>query len=481
VFNQLGFTRNGLAEMPAPPGVTAQSVRSASGGTGPVQTTAEGKLLFAASVQSLGYETYYLSNQPASGGSVTVQVSEAGDQVILTSSQLQATLARENGWALTSLQPIVGGQLQPDLVPAGQTANALTFYEDGGNIYNFGNEFAASGLSVVAGTLTSGDAQVVENGGLRARVAASVTFSQGTSSATYQVEYELIDGEPFLRMAVTGAAPLPPDPSQGGTPYAVMVRFPFAANGQAASIDGVLRGTPYHWHDELPVAYWEGPTFQATHHFVVPSAGGTTLGALYHADVPAWAIDDDGAMIGCILRNTPASGAWPLAGENRGANGVDFGIHRRAYALRIPQGLDLPAASPAIFEESFSYATPLLGAIVNVPSDGVSPSHPVDVQLPPSFSLAGVTSGNAILTVAKAGQFDPAALILRLYQPSNTSQTVALSLAGYLTTTGASSPQILPVTALEQAIPGTTALPLVDGGVSLTMPNALATLSITAS
>ncbi|HEX4961253.1 MAG TPA: hypothetical protein VF173_10480 [Thermoanaerobaculia bacterium] len=481
VFNQLGFERGGLVEMPPPPGVTATSVRSDSS-TGPVVTTAEGMLLFAASAESLGYETVYLSNAAASGGSVTYQVSAGGDSVILTNSLLQATLSQQQGWAVTSLQPIVNGQLQPDLVPSGQAANALTFYQDGGNLYNFGNEFAPNGLTVVTGTLTAGSARVMADRGLRVRVEASVAFDDGNgSSATYQVEYALHDGEPFLRMAITGAAPLPANPERGGTPYAVMVRFPFAANGSAATVDGVLRGTPYHWDDELPVPYWQGPTFQAAHHFVVPSAGGTVLGAIYHSDLPAWAIDGSGALIGCILRNTPASYPWPPAAEGRGANGVDFGVHRRAYALRVPQGLGLPPSSLGIFEESWGFATPLLAAAVNVPSAGVTASHPVTVQFPASFSLAAVTSGNALLTVAKEGQWNPEAVILRLYQPSNTSQAVDLSLAGYLHATGASTAQVLPVTALEQTIPGASALPVTNDAVSLTMPNALATLEITGS
>jgi hypothetical protein len=90
-----------------------------------------------------------------------------------------------------------------------------------------------------------------------------------------------------------------------------------------------------------------------------------------------------------------------------------------------------------------------------------------------------VTGGGAILTAAKAGQFDPGALILRLYQPSNASQAVSLDLSGYLGATKIASPQVLPITALEQPIPGAGVLPLSDGNASLTMDRALATLAIT--
>jgi alpha-mannosidase len=385
---------------------------------------------------------------------------------------MQLVLSKAEGWAITSLQPIVGGQMQSELIPAGQAANTLTFYNDLRNIYNFGNELDPQGLTISTGQLVAKNVQVIENGPLRARVEALVSFSDGTSQADYTFEYTLVAEEAFVRMAVTGSAPLPPDPNQSNpqpVPYAVMVRFPFAGSeGEAAKVDGVLRGTPYHWHDQLPVSYWESPTFQATHHFVVPSSGGATLGALYHADVPAWAIDDTGAMIGCILRNTPATWPWPNAPVGRGANGVDFGVHTRRYALRIPQGIELPPSSLLIFEEAASFATMLQGAYINVPINGVGEDHPVSVSFPKSFSLAAVTSGNAILTVAKEGQFNPAALILRLYQPSNASQTVNLSLAGYIqATTKDSSPQILLLTALEQPIQGAQPLSVVKDEVML--------------
>jgi alpha-mannosidase len=480
VFNQLGFAITGLVEMPIMPGLTATSVRSIDNGIGPVQTTPDGKLLFLASAPGLGYTTAYLSDQPGATSLVSAERSPDGSTVTLANAQMQLTLAKDQGWAITSLQPIVEGHLQPELVPTGQAANTLVFYNDQGNIYNFGNEFDAQSLTIVTGQLAAHDAQVIEQGPLRVRVQAQVTFSDGISNADYTIEYMLVAGEPFVRMAVTGAVPLPPDPEQGGTPYAVMVRFPFAGSGGAvAPVDGVLRGTPYHWQDQLPVAYWKGPTFQAAHHFVVPSSAGTPLAAVYHADVPAWAIDDSGALIGCILRNTPASYPWPPAQEGRGANGIDFGIHTRCYALRIPQGLELPPWSLSIFVESWSFATPLQGASINVPTAGVSPDYPVTVSFPTSFSLASITSGNALLTVAKAGQFNPAAMILRLYQPSNAAQTVTLSLAGYMQGMPDSSLQAVPVTALEQPIQGAQPLSATSDQVTFTMQRALATLAVT--
>ena len=470
VFNQLGFDTTGLVEIPALPGQTFQSVRPGSGNLGPVQITPCGRLLFMASVPSLGYATYYLSNQSAgqspSDDGVSVTLSESGD-VTLQNGQVKLVVSAAAQWGITSLQPIVSGQLQPDLLAPGKAANVLTFYNDPGNIYNFGNEFIDDGFTVSEVALTSlTPAQTIEIGPLRARVQTQVHFSDGTSQATYTIEYTLIAGEPFVRMAVTGSAPLLSDGTPNGTPYAVMVKFPFLV-----PIDGVIRGTPYHWHDQLPVPYWKGPTFQATHHFVVPTATGAPQCALYHSDIPAWAIDERGAMIGCILRNTPG----PTA-ANRGADGTDSGVHTHRYALRIPQGVELPAHTLSLFKESLSFATPLQGAIATVPSGGVTCA--------PHFSLASVASGEAIITAAKwtepvGGAAPAASLILRLYQPSNSSQPVALSLAGYLQLFGGSQPpQVVQVTALEQPLPNAQPLPVTNGQVALTMARALATLAV---
>lgn len=478
VLNQLGFGTSGLVEIPALPGRTFKSVRSEDNLTGPVQTTPDGKLLFLASAPSLGYATYYLSDRPDDESTVSASLSPDGNYAYLQNSRMIVALSKAQGWAIASCQPIVDGQPSGDLIPDGQVANGLTFYLDLGNIYQFGNEvISENGLAIVDGQLVSKDAQILEGGPLRARVQAEVTFSDGTSQADYTLEYTLAAGEPFLRMAVTGSVPLPPDPNKPGpdaNPYAVMVRFPFTAG-----VDNVLRGTPYHWHDQLPTPYWEGPTFQATHRFVVPTHKQAPLGALYHADVPAWAIDVTGAMIGCVLRNTPNEYPWTVP-KASWANGVDFGVHTRSYALRVPQGLELPPSGISLFKESLSYAMPLQGAYVNVPSSGFSGRNfPVNVSLPTNFSLASIISGNAILTVAKEGQFNPGAMILRLYQPFNVSQTVTLSLANYIKSLKGSSPQVLPVTALEQSIQGAQPLPVTGGQVALKMNRALATLAVT--
>jgi hypothetical protein len=96
--------------------------------------------------------------------------------------------------------------------------------------------------------LTAGDEEIIENGPLRARVLAQVAFDDGTARADYAIEYTLVAGEPFVRVAVTGSAPLSPGPNLASIPYSVMVRFPLTlSNGPAADkVTSVVRGTPYH-------------------------------------------------------------------------------------------------------------------------------------------------------------------------------------------------------------------------------------------
>jgi alpha-mannosidase len=477
VFNSLGFARSGTVAITAPRGTVVRSVRDASGTHAAVQALGDDRWLFQAEAPSFGYATYYLSDQ-AVDISPAVSATASGDTItlasMLASAALTAVVSRSAGFGITSLVPIVSGVNQPDLVPEGAIANQLVFYEDLGNIYQFGNELGDGNLTQATGSVTTSRATIVENGPLRARIQAEVSFDDGNgATATYLVEYALVAGEPFLRMAITGAVPLPTDPTNGGTPYAVMVRFPLATAGSAATVDGVLRGTPYHWYDKLPVAYWSPPTFQAAHHFVVPSAAGTQLAGFYHRDVPAWAIDGSGAMIACILRNTPGTAPWPKSPSFLGANGVDFGSHRRTYALRVPQGLTAAPALLPMFQESWSYATPLRAALVGVPSAGVSPQHPVDSALPATFSLAQVTSGNAILTVAKSAEADPSALVLRLYQPSDTSQSVTIALASQL---GATT--LTPITALERPIDGAQPVAVSDQQATVTMDRAIATFAV---
>jgi hypothetical protein len=139
----------------------------------------------------------------------------------------------------------------------------------------------------------------------------------------------------------------------------------------------------------------------------------------------------------------------------------------------------VPPASGQVFQEAGAYGTPLRAAFVNVPDAGISGQHPVNVSFPSQFSLASVTSGNAVLTAAKPGQFNPGDLILRLYQWSNAPATVTVLLDGYLKATGDTAPIVRRVTALEEPIPGTNPLPVTGGSITFPATRALTTLAIT--
>ena len=476
ILNQLGFARSGVVALDPPRGPAIQSVRFPDGTPLPVQVGADGRLCFPASAPALGYTTAYLSTTAAAGVEGAKITDDGNGLITLRNGLLQACLSQPQYGAIATFQAVVEGSLEPDVMPSGGQGTPLVFFADGGNIYNFGNELdteTASYFPPVTGTLTAGDWVVRERGPWRVRVELPVSFDDGQgSTARYTLAYTLVDGEPFLRIACIGAAPLPDDPANGGTPYAVCLRFPLASGGAQLTVDGVVRGTPYHWHDQLPVAYWPAPTFQATHHFVLPSAAGTTLAAIYHADVPAWGIDGSGAMLGCILRNTPGMSPWPSAPVGRGANGVDFGTHSRELALRVPAGLPAAPALLPVFQESLGYQVPLRAAIENVPITGVETNHPVKGSFPTTYSLVTVTSGNAIVTAVKAAQDGSGQLVLRLYQPSKATVDVILAIAG-----AADGATLQPLTALEQPLDA-PAVTITGGTATVTMTRALATFAL---
>jgi alpha-mannosidase len=312
---------------------------------------------------------------------------------------------------------------------------------------------------------------------LRLRLRTTVEFQSQDGSGTpiggiYVREHTLVAGEPFLRMSVTGAAPLTSDGQPNGesnwqgNPYAVMLRFPFAdpQTGDAAAVATMTYGTPYHWVTQMPEPYWSAPIFQATHNFVLPQTVAATIAGIYHADIPAWAIDAQGAVIGCVLRNTPQDQV-----DSHGANGSDTGTHTHHYALRVPTALQDPASAQPL-REALSFQTPLQVAYGNA-----TPNLP----FPSSFSLAQVTSGPAILTAAKAGEADPAALVLRVYQPTNNPGGVAPSVTIDLSDfAGTASLHVQRITALEVEIAGENDLPTQNASVIFLAERAITTLHI---
>jgi hypothetical protein len=256
-------------------------------------------------------------------------------------------------------------------------------------------------------------------------------------------------------MKTTGAAP---------SAYSIMTAFPLSQ-----PVDTIVHGTPCHWTAVQPwtglqpLPNWQPPIFQATHRFVLPQAGSNGLGAIYHQDVPAWAFTEAGVLIGCLLRNTPKN-AW-------GAAGTDFDTHTLQYAFRISSGLGDPATGQPL-SEALNYAMPPVAALINQPSLNRGQLVPT---LPESGFLASIASPGVILA-AKPGDVAPGTLILRLYQPTNSAQTLSITL-------GAGQPsQVVAVTALEDPItedaPG---ISIQDNQFTIAVTSALNTVAITTS
>lgn len=488
VFNQLGFNRSGLVEMPSAPGVNAASVRT-SGGTGPVQVAENGNLLFMASASALGYDSAYLSSASAPPPtdptmSLSFTKSADGSSYTLTNHYLTATITESSFWGISSLQD-TGGTGSTELIPSGYTGNAPAFYIDSGDNYKFGNETGTTFENDPQGQLKVIDAEMTETGPLRLRLRTTVQFNSNDGrgnaiSGTYVREYTLVAGEPFLRMSITGGAPLtaagnPTAENSSGNPYSVMVRFPFADPETSVNLMPVTQmshGTTYHWESELPVQCWQGPTFLASHDFLLPATNSAPLAAIFHSSIPAWAIDTNGTLIGCVFRNTPPG--WAKGGDN--------GTHTHHYAIRMPSAVQDASTGVQLYE-SLGFQTPLLGEYVNVPGGvfggGGYVNNPKLLSFPATFSLASITSGNAVITAAKPAEADPSALVLRIYQPTNAPVSVTVSLGASANASGNLS--ALPVTALETNIPGAQSIPVTGNTFTFTAERALTTLLITAA
>ena len=182
-----------------------------------------------------------------------------------------------------------------------------------------------------------------------------------------------------------------------------MVHFPLAGR-----IDRLLHGTPYHWDRKRPERAG-ALTFEATHQFVIPELHGKARAAIFHAGVPAWAVQRDGIVIGALWRNANVEQCDFL-----GAEGSDPHEVALSYALRVPTGIREPE-SGAPLREALAFSTALT-AVVGKPSG----------DLPRVFSLARASRSEAIIMAAKAGTTDPDALVLRVYQPTNRSLGMAI-------------------------------------------------------
>ena len=436
----------------------------------PIQITSDGSVGFRVKgVPSLGYITGYLtSEKPTISSKVSISPLQSGaNSYTLSNEYISVVISATANWGIESITDAKSNRLLTN-----GFSNQLVFYSDGGGIYQFGNEYNPEWQSenvkitweLTPFTYTTNPGIVLESGPadegstdagpanagascgelsapkgpLRVMLSTTITTNVGQS---YQFIYSLTMGEPFLRITTTGSAP---------SGYSVMTRFSLAK-----TITQIVHGTPNHWTSVQPEPLYPPPVFRATHHFVLPQdKNGDTLGAIYHSEVPAWAIDDNGDLLGCLYRNTP--GGDPP----HGASGSDDGTWTLHYAFRVPSGLGDPTTCQPLIESIQYTQSPLVGIISNTSE-----------TIPDNKSIAQINGGNGVILVAKRGDFNPDATILRVYQPTNTSQILGITL-------GSPSNNIVPVTALEDPL-DTSIVGLTEKGFTLQTSVALNTVQIT--
>jgi alpha-mannosidase len=456
IANPTGMAFNGVAEFDGTVPSGTQGIRFGSS-VGIVQPTFEGGLVFSAGCGSLGYVTAYLTSEEGSGEeAASVTTPDDGITYVLQNEYLavEITGAAPYYWGIKSITDLTSGA---QLLADGAVGNGLLFYTDGGDIYQFGNEYVQKdqtefALDTAVGFNIEGSglgATVLEAGPIRGRVVTVVeTTGLATAQYKYTREYCIVAGEPFLRMIATGAAP---NVGQNPPGYSVMTSFPLAN-----PVTTIIHGTPNHWTAAQPISVWPAPIFQATHRFLLAqSPSDDLLAAIYHPEMPAWALDENGVLLGCLLRNTP--------GGPHGAQGTDTAMHTLHYALRVPAGLALPTSGQPL-AEALSYTTPPLTSAIPGTTSGTMPER---------YSRASVMSGTGFILAAKPGDVTPGTLVLRLYQPTNGVETLDVFL-------NAMPSAVLPVTALEDVIESRiSSITITETGFTIEMATALNTVQIT--
>ncbi len=461
VHNAVGSPRSGLVRL--------HNVSAVSFGGSPakIQTISDGAVLVQVpTVPSLGYTTGQATlGAPAAAtpcGTPTTQ------PVTIDNGTLAITIDPSVRWGISHIIP----SGKTDVLLPTQTANFITLYDDTGNLYQYGNEpqdnttpeqprgtFAPASTQSTAGTAT-----IVENGPLRWRLEATLT---GPNGLEFTLSYTLVVGESLIRMSVTGSAP---------ANTTVVTCFP-AVSTDGTSATHLVYGTAHHFHEDAATAYWTGPTFKATHNFLIPAADSGNpnfaLAAIYHDGMPAWACDA-AQLLGSLFRNTDSLG--------RGAQGTDFGTYTQHYALRISDApLDPSTGTPLI--EALQYTNPLCGALGQRTQlvQPLPPETPV-IPIPAHNSLAS-TTGSALIRIArptgvvanKANNKAQSQVVLRVYQPSatGTATSAQVTLAA-----GAIVETATLVTALEDPIPNAPTLTV--NKLLLTVPttNALTTIAL---
>ncbi|NPD27888.1 hypothetical protein [Corallococcus exiguus] len=486
VCNTLGFERvHGLlAELTPPPADlrfhAVKSVRTRDGLL-PIQRAANGNLLFMAAPPSAGYETVYLSTLSPPGPIVIAQPS-VGDTATLENDLISVTLSKEHGWGISQFSYGVDGGTR-SLFASKRVGNQLRFYTDTGNIYQFGNEPYASTNPPAYGKFSrdgsakfvGGDARWLEQGPYRYRLQAEVT--EQNSGHRFTLEYSLVVGERFLRMKLTGASP---------SGMSVAVAFPMV-NPSGTAPTTLSYGTPHYQQDVLPVPNWPGPTFVATHDYVIPciQQGSQPVGGIYHQGIPAWTLDEEGALLGVVLRNTPAGG--------RGASGSDFGWHEQEYVVAPPLSVNGTPRLGTPLKDALSVTTPLEARFISGGQEGQggalaetgslgqvtatnagTPVESEDVMIRVARVQAPGAAGGSSSCGTTSGAI-PSSLVVRTEKRGSQATQLTVRLP-FLAKAGSAETQA--VTALEAPLTELAAVPSGTDTVTVDSPRALAATRI---
>lgn len=444
VFNPLAFERTAIVDIVSPRGGFVSS--TSDGQTFyPTQPDNTGGLLAQVTTPSLGYTTLTLSNdEPNVQTGLFASQSESGGPVKMGNASILVEV-NENGISMLS-------------DPSGATnylagGAGLVFYQDEGNLYRFGMEIPCDGTALfqpsVGLHLEKASIELTESGPLRATAVVTASLNNRPWTITYQ----LYATDTALRITVNGAAP---------NASSVMWRFGFASPATSLTY-----GTTSHWDTQSPRTFfeWDPPTgvdvmtFEPTHEYVGVNGSSGLLGSIYHYATPGWAIDGGGAVIGCLLRNTP--------GTQNGAHGIDPDAHTVSFAVGLPAGGPAPMLATALD--------------INNPLGAVAIPATTTGQLPSSMSIASTNDATALLTVAKMGTVNASQMILRLYQPTNAAlSSVEVTLDSTIAAMVQSGGSIAAsaVTALEQPSGVNLNLSTTATTVTLDLPYAITTIAL---
>ena len=417
LFNGTGVPQGGPVELLPPEGDWKSVLYE--GSKWPIQPTNNGQLLFTTGeemVSPFGYNTILLSeDQPDMMLELESSHNKKANTYTLTNQFIEVEIGVHGLISMKDLQ-----NHGAELLSA--PGNLVTFYEDGGNIYRFGNEipYTEAYDTCVAFQKQSFELQnpsiellIDKSGPVRKSVQVSGYYIVNQKHVDFIITYSLVAGEEWLRISTTGTAP---------SGYSVMVSFSLTE-----PTEKLTHGTAYHWQTASPRQYWttehdcsavqEQMTFEATHGFVIPVDGsGNQQAALYHESTPAWAIAN-GSILGCILRNVPNP-------QYNAATGSDNAQHTANYALRVPSSLQPPTAGGKCggpLREALQFNNPLLAIVLPEQSQG-------NLHLPNSMSIASTPDQQAVITALKGGTWIDSNIIARIYQPTNGSNDVTMNI-----------------------------------------------------